>query len=106
MPEVSLQRSGVVVLIGQREAAGVAQHVRMSRKTSASPQRRPVPTMRAKPAVVNSDPRSLLNTNSNLGSCSRCNLRRARIFIADNQMGNRRALLALRTCRTAWVKLI
>ena len=30
--EVSLQRPRIVALVGQREAAGVAQHVRMSRK--------------------------------------------------------------------------
>jgi len=49
--------------------------------------------MRAKPAVVNGDPRSLVNTNGDLGACSRCNLRSAPHFIADNGMGGRRAPL-------------
>ena len=48
--------------------------------------------MRAKPAVVNGDPRSLVNTNGDLGSCSRRNLQGPH-FIADNGMGGRRALL-------------
>ena len=30
--EVSLQRPGIVALVGQRKTTGVAQHVRMSRK--------------------------------------------------------------------------
>jgi hypothetical protein len=30
--EVSLQRSRIVALVGQRKTTGVAQHVRMSRK--------------------------------------------------------------------------
>jgi len=30
--EVSLQRSRIVALVGQRKATGVARHVRMSRK--------------------------------------------------------------------------
>ena len=48
--------------------------------------------MRAKPDVVNGDPRSLVNTNGDFGSCSRCSLRGPH-FIADNGMGSRRALL-------------
>jgi hypothetical protein len=36
-------------------------------------------TMRAKPAGVKGDPRSEVNTKGDFGSCSRCNLRRARI---------------------------
>ena len=46
--------------------------------------------MRAKPAVVNGDPRSLVNTNGDLKSCS---LAQGPHFIADNGMGGRRALL-------------
>jgi len=47
-------------------------------------------TIRAKPAVVNGDPRSLVNTNGDLKSCS---LAQGPHFIADNGMGGRRALL-------------
>jgi len=49
--------------------------------------------MRAKPAVVNGDPRSLVNTNGDLGSCSRCSLRRARISSPTTGWVARRALL-------------
>jgi hypothetical protein len=35
-------------------------------------------TILAKPAVVNGAPRSLVNTNEDLGSCSRCSFRSAR----------------------------
>ena len=48
--------------------------------------------MRAKPAVVNGAPRSLVNTNGELGSCS-MELAQGPQFIADNRMGGRRALL-------------
>ena len=49
--------------------------------------------MRAKPDVVNGDPRSLVNTNSDLGSCSPLQLAQGPHFIADNGMGSRSALL-------------
>ena len=60
---------------------GVAEHVGMSRKPSlaSTPARS---TMRAKPAVEKGDSSPDVNTNCDFGSCSRCNLRRARIFIA------------------------
>ena len=50
--QIRLQGTRVVTFIGQREAAGVPQHVRSS---AAAPARS---TSRAKPAVVNGAPRS------------------------------------------------
>ena len=80
MAEVSLQRSRIVALVGQRKATGVAQHVEGSSPKAwlgSTPLRS---TMRAKPAVVNGDdPAALVNTNGDFGSCSRCGLRRAGI---------------------------
>ena len=48
--------------------------------------------MRAKPAVVNGDPRSLVNTNGDLILLP-LQLAQGPHFIADNGMGGRRALL-------------
>ena len=49
--------------------------------------------MRAKPPVENGEFLSDVNTNGDFGSCSRGNLRRARILVADNGVGGRCALL-------------
>ena len=71
-------------------ATGLAQHVRRAAKPSlASAAARS--TMRAKPAVVNGGPRSLVNTNGDLGFPLQ--LAQGPHFIADNRMGSRRALL-------------
>ena len=55
--EVSLQRSRIVTLVGQRKATSEAQHVRVTFRASpaASPARS---SMRANPAVVKGEPRS------------------------------------------------
>ena len=75
--QIGLQRPRIVALVGQREAAGMAQHVRMGLEVeAAAPPARS--TMRAKPAVVNGAPRSDVNTNGDLGSCSRAKRRSAR----------------------------
>ena len=76
--QIGLQRPGIVALVGQGETTGVPQHVRVNleAKPGSLPARS---SSRAKPAVVKGEPRSLVNTNGDLGSCSRCNLRRARI---------------------------
>jgi hypothetical protein len=42
MPEIGLQGSRIVPLVGQREAAGVAQHVRVGGESRAWPHRSPV----------------------------------------------------------------
>ena len=77
MAEIGLKRPRVVALVGQREAAGVPQHVRvrLEAEPGASPARS---TMRAKPAVVNGAPRSVVNTKGDFGSCSRWSRRSAR----------------------------
>jgi hypothetical protein len=63
--------------VGERKAASVAQHVRVSleSKPASAPARS---IILAKPAVENGEPRSLVNTNDDVG-LSRCSLRRARI---------------------------
>ena len=58
--EIGLQRPRIVALAGQRETAGMSQHVRMAlkpRSLASTPARS---IMRAKPAVANGDARSLL----------------------------------------------
>jgi hypothetical protein len=72
-----LQGAGVVAVVGQREAAGVAQHVRvdLERHPASAPARS---IIRANPAVVNGPARSLVNTNGDVGACSRCKRRSAR----------------------------
>ena len=66
MAEVSLQRPRIVALVGQGDATGVPQHVRVNLDAG-------------KPAVVRGEPRSLVNTNGEDGFCSRCSRRSARI---------------------------
>ena len=70
MTEVRLQRPGIVASVGQGITAGVPEHVWVGLKASLAtfPAR---PTIRAKPAVVNGALRSEVNTNGDLGSCSR-----------------------------------
>ena len=58
------------------------------------------------PPSSTGDPRSLVNTNGDLGSCSRCSLRSARISSPTTGWVAGVPFLAFRTCRTAWVKSI
>ena len=70
MTKIGLQGAGVVAVIGELVAAGMPQHVRMRLEAEL----RPVPArsiMRANPAGLNGAPRSDVNTNGDLGSCSR-----------------------------------
>jgi hypothetical protein len=55
--EISLDRSGIYAVVGQFEAAGVAQHVRVDfiSNPAASPARS---TIASKPRLVNGVPRS------------------------------------------------
>ena len=68
----------IVALVGQREATGMPQHVRMGLEAQPGLDRQRAPPCLAKPAVVNGEPRSDVNTNGDLGSCSRCSWRSAR----------------------------
>ena len=68
--EISLQGPRIVAPVGQGEAAGVPQHVRVHLEPAepgghASALQKP-----GKPAVVNGEPRSEVNTNGDFGSCS------------------------------------
>jgi hypothetical protein len=76
MPEPSLDRPGVVPLVGECVAAGMPQHVwvGLELQPGASAARS---IIRAKPAVVNRDPRSLTKTNGDV-ALSRCSRRSAR----------------------------
>ena len=60
MDEPALDSPGVVALIGQRVAAGVPQHMGMGLELFRS-------IIRAKPAVVKGEPRSLTNTKGEDG---------------------------------------
>src|SRR6476620_5219210 len=60
--------------------------------------------MRAKPPVENGEFLSDVNTNGDFGSCSRCNLRRARISSPRMGWVLGTPFLARRTCRTAWAE--
>jgi hypothetical protein len=62
--------------------------------------------MRAKPAVVNGDPRSLVNTNGDLGFLLPLQLAQGPHFIADNGMGGKRALLGPADVQDGVVKSI
>jgi hypothetical protein len=77
VPEVSLQRPSVMASVCQRIAASMPEHVRVRLKAELclDPARS---IIRAKPAVVNGAPRSDVNTNCDLGSCSRWSRRKAR----------------------------
>ncbi len=77
MVEIRLKGSCVMTSVGQRVAAGVAEHVRMGLNASlaALP---PRSIIRANPAGVNGAPRSEVNTNGDFGSCSRWSRRRDR----------------------------
>jgi hypothetical protein len=81
MPEIGLQRPRTVPLVGQRVTAGVAQHMRVHllSPTPAAAAARCI--SRAKPSPVNGAPRSLTNTNDDLGSCSFWRRRNARISL-------------------------
>ena len=78
MPEVGLQASGVVAVIGELVAAGVAQHVGMDGELTlaATPARA---TILAKPAVVNGASRSLTKTKGELRWPPGMSARKARI---------------------------
>jgi len=56
--------------VGQRVAAGVPQHVRMRFEPELGLDSRTFDHARD-PAVLNGAPRSEVNTNGDLGSCSR-----------------------------------
>jgi hypothetical protein len=76
--KISLQSAGIVPLVGERVAASVPKLCGCALKPSlASTPTRSI--IRAKPAVVNGDPRFEVNTNGDFGSCSRCKRRSARI---------------------------
>ena len=100
MPEVRLQGPRIVPLVGQREAAGVPEHMGVSREAepAASPARS---TSLAKPDVENGEPRSEVNTNGDFGSCSRCSFLNARISSPRNRMGRRGALFDPANMQTA-----
>ena len=77
MTEVALERPRVVPLVGERVAAGMAQHGGWGLKANlASNPARSI--MRAKPAVVNGAPRSEVKTNGDFCTCSRLRRRSAR----------------------------
>ena len=62
--------------------------------------------IRAKPAVVKGPARSLVNTNGDFGSCSRCNRRKARNSSPMIGWVLGVPCLTLRTCRVALAKSI
>jgi hypothetical protein len=88
MAEPALDRPGVVALVGQRVAAGVPQHVGMGLQLQSSPATaRSI--IRAKPAVVNGDPRSLTKTKGDVG-VSRWSRRRSgnrKLQVAQQSFG-------------------
>ena len=100
MAEIGLQGAGVVPLVGQCEPAGVTQHVRMAlerqSRLDASPLHHP-----GKPSRGEGPARSLVKTNGDLGSCSRCNRRKA--LNSSPMIGWVLGVpcLTLRTCRVA-----
>jgi hypothetical protein len=115
--EVSLQRSRIVTFVGQRKTTGVAEHVRVSLEAElgldasafhharkASLRLSPKASWRSKPPVEKGEFLSDVNTNGDFGSCSRCNLRRARISSPRMGWVVGTPFLARRTCRTAWAK--
>ena len=59
--ELSMDGPGLLPLVGQGAAAGVAEHVGAGELKTSGPARS---TILAKPAVMNGDPRSLTNTKS------------------------------------------
>ena len=83
MPEVSLQRASIDAVIGELEATGVAQHVRVHWKPNpaATPSRA---IILRKPAGVNGAPRSDVKINGDAGSWSRLSRRNARNSRPDN----------------------
>ena len=101
MAEVGLQGAGIVALVGQGEATGVPQHVRVDLEAELGSLASAL-HMRAKPAVVNGEPRSVVNTNGEWDP--------ARVAAGAGRAARRRGsgalpgvpLLARRTCRMAW----
>jgi hypothetical protein len=77
-------------LVGQRVAAGVAQHVGMGLDLKFGASRRAL-DQRAKPAVVNGDPRSLTKTKRRALSLEPAQRPQ---FVALDRMGARRAVLS------------
>src|SRR4029077_12358141 len=81
--KIGLDRPGIDAVVGQLEAAGVAQHVRVdlhiepSSLTSALDHR-------LKARLVNGVPRSDVNTNGDFNSCSRCSRLSARNSLPVN----------------------
>lgn len=92
-------------LIGQCEPAGVTQHVRMAlerqSRLEASPLHHP-----GEPSRGEGTSRSLVKTNGDLGSCSRCKRRKARSSSPMIGWVLGVPCLTLRTCRVAVAKSI
>jgi hypothetical protein len=73
--EPVLDRAGVVPFVGEGEAAGVPQHVRVRLELQAG-KAAARSIIRAKSAVMKGEPRSLTNTKGDVGA-SRCSRRSA-----------------------------
>jgi hypothetical protein len=63
-----------MALVRQRKATGMPEHVWVSLEAQRGNRAPARSTIRAKPAVVNGAPRSEVNTNGDLGSCSRASV--------------------------------
>ena len=69
MPEVSLQRAGVVAIVGKLEPATMSELMRMDRVLRPGGGAK-AGTIFRKPAVVKGTPRSEVKTNGDVGACS------------------------------------
>src|SRR5262245_28685167 len=98
--EIVLQGASIVAVIGQLEAAGMAQHVRMDGERYLGGLAEPYHEMVEAHGVIG-PPRSLTNTWTSLGF-SRRSLRKARI--SSPRIGCTLGVprLALRTCSLPW----
>ena len=79
MAKVSLQRPRIVALVGQRKATGVSKHVGVSLEAQLGLDARALHHASKAASRERRVPLGRVNTNGDFGSCSRCNLRRARI---------------------------
>ena len=77
MTQVSLKRSGIVSLIRERVATGVPQHVRVRLEPKSGFGARALDHA-GETSRLKGTPRSEVNTNADLGSCSRWSRRGAR----------------------------
>ena len=98
--EVSPKRSGIVSLVRERIAAGVPEHVRVSLEPKSGFGTRALDHA-GKPSRREWCARSDVNTNGDLGSCSRWSRRRARSSSPIIRMRGGVPCLTLRTCRDA-----